>query len=424
MGILPGTHTASAVDVAGAQFTGPGELRALCRAIDWAASPLGPVEGWPPALRIAVDICLGSAFPSFVWWGPELIQLYNDAALEIVRATHPHAFAAPAREAWAESWEDVGPLAERVLAGGERVRGEDMPLVADRGGARELAYFTFSFALVHDESGTAAGLFITGIETTRGIQAEHRLAEAIEGAGLSANEAAVERLRAFAERDTLRHRLLQAEEDERRRLSRELHDEAGQHLTALGLGLQALSDIAVAGSEVDRRATQLRELASTLGRELHDIAVRLRPRALDDFGLEAALTAYAEEWSRQSGIRIDVHAQPGAQRLPTATESAIYRVVQEALTNIARHSGATHASIVLERHDGKVIAVVEDDGHGFGPTTEVRAADVPALGLLGVRERVELLGGTVDIESAPGSGTSLYVRIPIAAPANGFHEHD
>lgn len=424
MGILPGTHTASEVDVAGAQFAGPGELRALCRAIDWAAKPPGPVDSWPPALRSAVDICLGSAFPSFVWWGPELIQLYNDAALEIVRAKHPHVFAAPAREAWAESWEDVGPLAERVLAGGERVRGEDMPLVVDRSGARELAYFTFSYGAVHDESGTVAGLFITAIDTTRTVHAEHRLTEVIQRAGLSADEAADERLRTLAERDTLRHQLLQAEEDERRRLSRELHDEAGQHLTALGLGLQALSDIAVAGSEVDRRATQLRELASTLGRELHAIAVRLRPRALDDFGLEAALAAYAEEWSRQSGIRIDVHAQPGAQRLPTATESAIYRVVQEALTNIARHSGATHASIVLERRDGKVVAVVEDDGHGFGLATEGRAADVPALGLLGVRERVELLGGTVAIESAPGSGTSLYVRIPIAASAKGFHDHD
>ena len=418
------THMEPGTADAGAPFAGPGEIRALCRDFDWAGSPLGPVESWPPALRTAFDICLGSAFASFVWWGPELIQLYNDVALAIVRAKHPHAFAAPAREAWTDVWEEVSPLVEQVLSSGEPVHGEDMPLIPDRGGPRETAYFTFSYGVVRDERGASGGMFITAIDTTRRVQTERRLREMVERAGLSADEAAVERVRAVEERDALRHQLLQAEEEERRRLSRELHDEAGQHLTALSLGLQALSDIAAAGSEVDRRATHLRELASTLGRELHAMAVRLRPKALDDFGLEAALAAHAEEWSRQSGIRIDVHARPDAERLPAATESAIYRVVQEALTNIARHSGATHASIVLERRDGKVVAVVEDDGRGFDPRIEARTSDAPGLGLLGVRERVALLGGTVAVESAPGSGTSLYVRIPIAPTAGSRHDDD
>ena len=412
-----GTHAERGTGAAGALFAGPGELRALCRAFDWARSPLGPVESWPLPLRTAVDICLGSAFATFVWWGPELIQLYNDHALAIVRAKHPHTFAVPAHEAWADVWDEVGPLAERVLASGEPVHGEDVPLVPDRGGPHEVAYFTFSYVAVRDDDGAIAGLFITAMETTRRIHAERRLGEMLGRADLSADEAAIEGVRAVAERDALRHQLLQAEEDERRRLSRELHDEAGQHLTALGLGLQALSDIAAAGSEVDRRATQLRELASTLGRELHAIAVRLRPKALDDFGLEAALAAHAEEWSRQSGIQLDVHARQEAERLPGATESAIYRVVQEALTNIARHSGATHASIVLERRDGKVVAVVEDNGRGFDTEDGARAVDAPGLGLLGIRERVALLGGTVAIESVPGSGTSLYLRIPIVTPS-------
>ena len=419
-----GTHTERGTGAAGAHLSGPGELRALCRDFDWAASPLGPAGSWPPALRTAVDICLGSAFASFVWWGPELIQLYNDAALAIVRAKHPHAFAVPAREAWADVWDEVRPLAERVLASGETVYGEDMPLLPNRGGPREFAYFTFSYGAVRDDRGAIAGLFITAMETTRRVHAERRLSEMVGHAGLSTDEAAIEGVRALAERDALRRQLVQAEEEERRRLSRELHDEAGQHLTALGLGLQALSDIAAAGSEVDRRATQLRELASTLGRDLHAIAVRLRPKALDDFGLEAALATYAEEWSRQSGIRIDVHARQEAERLPGATESAIYRVVQEALTNIARHSGATHASIVLERRDGKLIAVVEDNGRGFDPENDARAADAPGLGLLGIQERVALLGGTVAIESAPGSGTSLYVRVPIASSSGSVYDDD
>lgn len=224
---------------------------------------------------------------------------------------------------------------------------------------------------------------------------------------------------AGAQRDVLRRQLALGEEEERRRLARELHDEAGQHLTALALGLHALSDIVPRGSEVDRRATELRALAATLSKELHAIAVRLRPKALDDFGLEAALTAYAEEWSRQSGVQLDIHAQVEAERLPVAVESAVYRIVQEALTNVARHSGATHTSVVVERHDGQVIAVVEDNGRGFD--TEVPGGAIASsggLGLLGMRERAALLGGKVEVESSPSGGATILTRIPIELPAD------
>ena len=226
-------------------------------------------------------------------------------------------------------------------------------------------------------------------------------------------DAAAEVERAARERDALRVQLTLAEEEERRRLARELHDEAGQHLTALGLGLQALSNVATPGSEIDRRTIELRALANTLALEMHAIAVRLRPRALDDFGLEAALATYVEEWTRHSEIEVDLHARVGTSRLPTAIESAVYRVVQEALTNIARHSGAKHAGVVVERREGHVVAVVEDDGHGFRDPGEQRVESA-GLGLLGIRERVALLGGTLDVESTPGSGTTLFVRIPLA----------
>jgi signal transduction histidine kinase len=221
------------------------------------------------------------------------------------------------------------------------------------------------------------------------------------------------------ERDALRRALSAAEEAERRRLSRELHDEVEQHLTSLGLGLQALSDVVPPGSEADRRAIQLRTIVDALARELHTLAVRLRPRALDDFGLEAALAAYAKEWSEQSGIAVDMHAAITTDRLPPEIESAVYRIVQEALTNVAKHSGATHSSVLVERRDGHVIAIIEDDGCGFDTSivSENRQRSGGGLGLLGIRERAALLGGTLEIESGPGGGgTTLYVRIPIDMP--------
>ncbi|HXT15419.1 MAG TPA: chemotaxis protein CheB, partial [Gemmatimonadaceae bacterium] len=216
---------------------------------------------------------------------------------------------------------------------------------------------------------------------------------------------------ARSERVFLR-RLAQGEEDERRRLARDLHDEAGQLLTALGLGLQTMSDLAAPGSAMAHHAAKLRDLADTISRELHAVAVRLRPKALDDFGLEAALRTYIDEWARSSGIFAVVHAPAEVTRLPEAVETAIYRIVQEALTNVARHSGARRASVVVERRGSEVVAIIEDEGRGFDLAV-VDGATVPGLGLRGIRERAALLGGTAEIESAEGAGTTIFIRIPI-----------
>jgi PAS domain S-box-containing protein len=222
------------------------------------------------------------------------------------------------------------------------------------------------------------------------------------------------RMRDIAERDILRRQLLAAEEAERRRFARELHDEAGQHLTALSLGLQSLSDVAPPGSEIDRRAAKLRDVVATLSAELHALAQRLRPKALDDFGLVPALTGYVEEWSRTSAIPVDIHARLDGPRLLPALETAVYRIVQEALTNIARHSEATRASVIVERRDDSVVAIIEDNGRGFDTTTPPRTGVRTALGLRGIIERATILGGMAEIESSPnGGGTTLYVRIPM-----------
>lgn len=258
------------------------------------------------------------------------------------------------------------------------------------------------------------GIVITLVDVTALKRIEHELRE-------SQSLLSARVTQRTAERDALRRALAEAEEAERRRFARELHDEAGQRLTALGLGLQALSDAVPAGSEADRRAGQLRMLADTLAREIHGMAVRLRPKALDDFGLEAALAALVEEWSGQSGIAVDLHAATDAQRLPPDVESAIYRIVQEALANVSKHSAAHRASVVVERREGEVVVVVEDDGNGFDVASVTRRAAAPhanggtRLGLLGIRERAALFGGRVEVESRPGKGTTLFVRIPIVS---------
>jgi two-component system, NarL family, sensor histidine kinase DevS len=210
-------------------------------------------------------------------------------------------------------------------------------------------------------------------------------------------------------RDTVR-RVVDAQESERRRLALELHDETGQALTSILLGL---TSIRAAGSdaEAERAEADVRGLVVQALQDVRALAVELRPSALDDFGLAPAIERLAETFSERSGIKTVVQANL-VQRLPPEIETTIYRVVQEALTNVVKHSGAEHVSIVISNRGGGVAATVEDDGRGFA-SKDVRA---DALGLLGMRERLALAGGTLEIESSGESGTTIAAHVP--APAS------
>jgi PAS domain S-box-containing protein len=223
--------------------------------------------------------------------------------------------------------------------------------------------------------------------------------------------------RAEAARLELLGRLAGAEEAERHRLARELHDQMGQNLTALGLGLKSLTDAIPAASAARAKLQRMQELADLMGREVHQLALELRPTALDDLGLQTALSNYVDAWSGRSGVEADFHGTGlDGGRLPPAVETALYRVVQEALTNVLKHAGARRVSVVLRRADGDALAVVEDDGRGF----DAEAAPGPArLGLLGMRERLALVGGALTVESAPGQGTAVFARVPLPAGGGG-----
>ena len=210
-------------------------------------------------------------------------------------------------------------------------------------------------------------------------------------------------------RDTVR-RVVEAQELERRRLARELHDETGQALTSILLGLRAIR-AAQTDEEAVSAESELRNLVVQALQDVRSLAVELRPSALDDFGLVPALERLARTFEERSGIRTAVEASLADERLPAEVETVLYRLVQEALTNVVKHAGATSVSVVLARREGGVSAVVEDDGRGFD-AEEVRS---DALGLVGMRERLALLGGTLAVESTPSSGTALLAFVPLPA---------
>ena len=186
-------------------FAGPGEMRARCRALDWAATPLGPVERWPRSLRTAVSLCLASGFPKLVMWGPELVQLYNDAFTPILQAKHPAGLGQRARDCWPELWDRIGPMYRGVLETGASIFLEDQLFQPERrgeAGRTEDAYFTFSYSAIPDESDRPAGILATVIETTRHVQSRGERERALErtNAELRAAVAERERLLAAAER--------------------------------------------------------------------------------------------------------------------------------------------------------------------------------------------------------------------------------
>ena len=206
--------------------------------------------------------------------------------------------------------------------------------------------------------------------------------------------------------DALR-RVVSAQELERQRLARELHDETGQALTSILLGLKAVED--ADPSELADATSQLRELVVATLQDVRRLAVQLRPKALDDFGLVPAIERLVETFREHTGIEVDLEPRLGEQRLPSDVETTLYRITQEALTNVVKHAQATHVSIVLTRRDGSVAAVIEDDGRGFAS-----GENSSRLGLLGMRERIALVEGRLEVESSPGAGTTLSIEVPIS----------
>jgi signal transduction histidine kinase len=225
-------------------------------------------------------------------------------------------------------------------------------------------------------------------------------------------------------RQALLRKVIVAGEDERKRIARELHDHTGQSLVSLIASLGTLR----AGSSIDdadARLDELEKLAAKTLSDVHDLARALRPSVLDDLGLMPALSRLTETVARQFGLSVSCEGlgSDDGRRLPAEIEIAVYRIVQEALTNAARHGRARAVHVLLQRKQDSLLVIVEDDGRGFDARNwRAGCSWGEHLGLLGIEERAALLGGTLRVESGPTSGTELFVEIPLSG--EGAHEQD
>ena len=274
-------------------------------------------------------------------------------------------------------------------------------------------------ALARGDSWHRASI-VSGDEIGRLGAAFNAMAESLEQTSQENSRLLVE-LRA---KESMRVRLLDqvigAQEDERRRVARELHDGTGQSLTAILISLRVLEEASqdCAGcsqsGSVRSHAEGARAVASQTLDEVRRLARDLRPAVLDDLGLPAALERCSKEFARMCNIPIDyqVVGMDDVRLLPQV-ETALYRIAQEALTNAARHSGAHSVNLALERHGDSIHVVVEDDGSGFDVEARLANLNGSGLGLFGMKERAGLVGGTLTVESVPGFGTTVFVQVPL-----------
>lgn len=215
------------------------------------------------------------------------------------------------------------------------------------------------------------------------------------------------------------HRLLltllnSAQEDERRRIARDLHDRVGQTVAGLSLRLKRLEVEAASPATLDA-CKELKKMISDISQDIHRAAVELRPTALDDIGLRDALATLLDEWRNQTGIDLDVFMRGlEGPRLAPVIETTVYRIIVELLTNIVKHAEASAVNVTLDRRPGQLVLIVEDNGRGFADGSATPSSQ-RHLGLLGIRERLELVNGQLKIESEIGAGTAIFVRIPLPA---------
>jgi signal transduction histidine kinase len=231
--------------------------------------------------------------------------------------------------------------------------------------------------------------------------------------GTAFNEMSAELQHKEMMREQLLAKIMSTQEDERKRISRELHDETSQALASLKVGLRLVEDLADP-VQIKEKLTELRALVAHTLENVHQIAVELRPNLLDDVGLVAAVRGYVEEYSAKMRIKIDFHASNVKEKhLSAEVRMTVYRVIQEALTNIAKHAEASNVSVILRSRNSSLIIIVEDNGKGFDTNHVLDSYDGKRLGLFGMYERAALVGGNLTIESYPDIGTTVFFQVPV-----------
>jgi signal transduction histidine kinase len=366
-------------------LAGGGELGALMRAHDWTATPLGPLSNWPDSLKTTLRLLLTTNHPMFIFWGAELLQFYNDAYRRTMGPErHPSALGGRGRECWDEVWPIIGPQIEFVMTGRGATWHESQLVPVTRHGKREDVWWTYSYSPIEDAFGVR-GVLVVCNDVTQQVRAEEALRQ------LAAHLQAVK-------------------EEERRRIAREIHDELGQHLLALRIDVSMLPDsTGTPHPELNEKVGSALAKIDDVMCSVNNIIDDLHPGVLD-LGLNAAIEWQIKQFERRTGVTCDLISSKEDVMLSDTCTTALFRILQESLTNIRRHAQATQVTIELHETDTYIQMKISDNGVG---SSNVTRSQSKTFGLLDIRERVGMLGGIFEITSELNKGTRLAVSVPI-----------
>ena len=289
-------------------------------------------------------------------------------------------------------------------------------------------YVSGVLSALHDASGVVTGYVKIARDLTQQREAQEELRRAndelesrvrertfeLAKVNQSLRDEIAERIQTERDRVRLLRQIVRAQEDERRRIARDIHDQVGQQMTALRLNLATLDQGCSDDEELRKKLEQTKTIAERLDADVDFLAWEVRPAALDDIGLAEAMGTFVSQWSNHSGVDAQFHTSGlDKERVSRETETNLYRIMQEALNNTMKYAHARHVDVLLERRDNQVVLIVEDDGVGFNPENEASAGGDKGMGLIGMRERAALVGGSLEIESKPKAGTTIFARVPV-----------
>lgn len=311
-----------------------------------------------------------------------------------------------------EAYQKILPEVEKVLAG-EEVSYESF--IPYKNGER---FINLNYVPNIDRaSGQVAGFYAFVQDITERKRTQEALQHSREELEFRVEERTKELKKANEARVQVLHQLVTVQEDERQRIARDLHDQFGQQLTALRLKLGVLKKMCDGDEKLSVWVGETQKIARQLDSDIDFLAWQMRPTALDDLGIVAALAHYIQQWSTHFNIPVTFNANRfGKTHLSPETEIQLYRIAQESLNNIYKHAQARTVNFLLEPRDDSAILIIEDDGTGFEPDEQViNRKDTTSIGLIGMYERAVLIGGSLEIESKKGEGTTIYVKVPILA---------
>ena len=256
-------------------------------------------------------------------------------------------------------------------------------------------------------------LAATNLDLSREIEQRKAAEEALRKSERHYSELLTKSDRLQEELRRLSRQVLMAQEEERKEISRELHDVIAQTLTAINLRLETLAgNAALSTKGLNRKIADTQKLVLKSVEIVHQFARELRPAALDDLGLIPALHSFLKSFATRTGVRAELKAYSGVEKLDIGKRTVLFRVAQEALTNVGRHAGASHVEVQIEEEAQGIVMRIKDNGKSFNIKKVMHSGDAKRLGLLGMRERLEMVGGSFQVESEPGIGTTILACIP------------